>query len=396
MSLWNRLLGVFVKDKKQDKKSPFVVSFDPFTSNSDALKECNATYMSCISAYANAVSKIRPTLWYKGKACDDPMNYILGVKPNKAQNAVNFWKQVMVSYFESNVAAIYIEWDYTGVKRAIKGLWAIDLSTSNFELKEYQGDLFFSFTLEGKEKFCSMEDMIVLTNTPSTKNPFVSHSEALTALVNVIDANFKGIAKALEMSNVIRFIAASNTILPDKTLANRQEAFSKLIKTVGSDGLLYIDNAQTLTQVQNQAKWASSDDIKEFKLEIFDYFHIPPAVVNGSASDEVLGSWAELAVEPILMEITQELTEKLLTARERDFGNTVEININDLFTASLSHRIQLANCLITSGIFYPNEIRKIAGIEPLKEEDNELVKRIDRVDAEDKQETPKEGNENDQ
>jgi HK97 family phage portal protein len=395
MSFWNRLLGRQIKSKSKNGSNSFVVSFDPFQSTPDAMKECNATYMSCISQYANAVSKMRPSLYYKGEKCADPLNYLLCVKPNKAQNAINFWKQVIISYFESNVAAIYLDWDYSGPKRTLNALWPIDVSDANFELKEYQDDLYFSFFLEGKPEFASMEDVIVLTNTPSTKNPYVSHSLALNNLVNVINADFKGLAKSLELSNVIRFIAVSNTVLPTKTLEQRQTAFSDLFAKVGSDGIFYIDNAQSMTQVQNTAKWASSEDIKEFKAEILDYFHIPQSVVNSSATDDVVGSWYELSVEPIVEEICEELTEKLLTQRERDFGNTVEVNFRDFYTASLAHRISLANTVITSGVYYPNDIRKIVGVDLLPDKDNELVKRIDRVDtSSDSNAKPKEGQEN--
>lgn len=382
MSLWNRLLGKFVKGKENvQNKDAFVVSFDPFNSDYSALKECNATYMSCISTYANAISKIKPALYFKDDVCPDHINYVLGNTANKSQSSVNFWKQSIVSYFENNLAAIYLDWDYSGPKRTLKGVWAIDVSDAFFELLDFSGTLYFSFRLDSKKVYAPMEDMVVLVNIPSTKNPFITHSEALTNLVNAIDANFKGLTKALEMANVVRFIATANTVLPEPTIKQRQKKFSEMMNSIGSDGVFYTDNAQSMIQVTNQAKWASADDIKEFKGEIYDYFHVSQSIVNGTADDETINSWVELYVEPILQEIEQELTEKLLTQRERDFGNAIKINTSEMFTASVSHRIELGTALVTSGVFHPNEFRKIVGLRPLPKEEDELIKRIDRVDS---------------
>ncbi len=384
MGLWNWIVSkISGKGSSLNAiNSTRMITLDPFLIANNANKEANSTYMSCINAYQKALSKIKPTLFYKGKPEDsDPTNYLLQVKPNKVQNAVNFWKQVAFSYFANNVAAIWLEWDYGGRIPILKSLYCIDVTATNFEIKELDGNIYYQFNLNDKTIVSKSDEMIILVNSPSLQNPYVKNNEALNMLVNTINANYEGLQKVLKLANVVRFIAQSTQPLKPEDLQKRQQQISDQVAKVDGSGIFYIDNSQSIQQVTNQAKWATPDDVKIMNSEIYSYFGIPEAVVKGQAADDIYQAWVEQSIEPITMELEDELNSKLLTKTEREFGNKYLIDASKIYTASLTHRIQLSNALVASGGYSYNEIRKILGLELVSDDNNKFIERIDRVDT---------------
>jgi len=112
---------------------------------------------------------------------------------------------------------------------------------------------------------------------------------------------------------------------------------------------------------------------------IYAYFGTSEKIVNGTASDDDYNNWAEVTIDPFAMEVGLELSLKLLRPGAISRGRRIVFDTTYLFTASQDHRIKAGNILINSGKYTPNEIRKLIGMPPLDEEDNEMIERIDRV-----------------
>ncbi len=389
MGLWARIVKAFSGKQPEAKRNSnsSVLSFSMLGS-SDESKLLNACFMASVHKYADTISKLRPELRYKGNRYYDKIDSKLRLMPNPAMNASLFYKTVATSYYEENVAVVWVQWQ--GGK--VVALWPLDVTSGNFELVQNGKDVAFEFCIEGKTYHSTMADTIVLVRQPSIENPFVTHDESLRYIVNVLNKNYQGLALSLQNANVAKFIATASAPLPPATIKERQRQLESMLNDMGSNGVAYVDGSNSLTPVNaNNYKWQSSSDIAELKKEIFAYMNINPAVLDGSANDEQMHTWIEQSIEPFTFALECELNRVLLTERERDVGNAIVCPTDSLYSASFSHRKEQANVLIQSGVYKPNEVRRLIGA-PLLDgpEGEEIVNRIDRVEIDDEQEQEKE------
>ncbi len=395
MGLWSRLVKAFSGKQPEKSANTSVLSYSLFGAN-DETRFLNPTYMACIHKYADTISKLRPEIHYKGDRYRDPkLDPKLRMMPNPAMNASLFYKTVATSYYEENVAVIWVQFANDG---KVAALWPLDITSGEFECVQSGKQVAFKFTLEGRTYHSTMDDTIILVRQPAVENPYVTHDESLQYVVNVLNKNYQGLALSLQNANVAKFIATASAPLPPATIKQRQAQLEEMLNNMGANGVAYVDGSNSLVPVNNNTyRWQSSDDIAELNKEIYAYMNINAAVLDGSANDEQMHTWIEQSIEPFTFALECELNRVLLTAREIDVGNEIKCPTDCLYSASFAHRKEQANALISSGVYKPNEIRRLLGVEPLKEaEGDQIVNRIDRVDTpkeEPKQEDPKDGTE---
>lgn len=370
-----------------------VYTLNPFGSDAKANADANALYLSCIDAYENTISKMKPVVKMGGFEKNDMPNltYLLTMRPNPMQNANSFWRQVAESYYDENLAVIWIDRDYREQKpdQQVKALWLVDTSLSNFQVGASGGENscattseeIFSFKIGSDEIACYADDLIILARRPKVDNPYARSNEALNKLIDLIDKNFTGLKNTIANANVIRFIAVSPRVMTADDLKKRQDALNEVIKGVDAQGALYLDSAQSITQLNSGYGWTHTESIKDFMDWIYNYFQVSPEIVQGKATDDVYNMWIESAVSSFTEEASTELTIKLLPKGAVMRGRRIDIDCAQFFKCSQAHRTAKGTMLISSGVYYPNEIRELAGMPLLSDEDNVKVNRIDRVDV---------------
>lgn len=370
-----------------------VYTLNPFGTDNKSNAEANALYLSCIDSYENTLSKLKPIVKMGGFPKTDMPNltYLLTMRPNPMQNANSFWRQVAQSYYGENLAVIWIDRDYSELNpdRQVKNLWLVDTSMANFQVgatdseKSYAttNQEIFSFRIGNKEIACGADDLIILARRPKVDNQYARSNEALNKLIDLIDKNFTGLKNTIANANVIRFIAVSPRVMSPADLKTRQDALNEVIKGVDSEGALYLDSAQSITQLNSGYGWTHTESIKDFMDWIYNYFQVPPEIVQGKATDDVYNMWIESAVSSFTEEASTELTIKLLPKGAVLRGRRIDIDCAQFFKCSQAHQTAKGTMLISSGVYYPNEIRELTGLPLLSDEDNIKVNRIDRVDV---------------
>ena len=365
-----------------------IVNFDAFPASQDEDKNLNSTYSACVNFYGGVISKLSPILSRNFKEVRDYPNlkYLLEFQPNRIQTSANFMKQIAVSYFSLNIAVIYIERDWRGETpdKQIKNLWLIDVTDTNFQvcsrqISVDQNEIFFSFMLNGKTMTANLNELIILTRSPSVQNPYFNENDPIKRTIQIINQNYHGIEKAILNANVIRFLATSPTILDESKAVARQTILNDRLKHVTANGALYVDGAQTITPIPSTPSYQGSELVKPLNESVYEYFGLNAQIINGSCTDDQLNNLIETQIEPMTHEFEVELTVKLLAREAIAKGLRIVVDTSRLFTTSHQHRIQSAQVLIASGKFKPNEIRKLVGIELLPESDDGFINRIDRI-----------------
>lgn len=410
MGFFDKLKAVFSGNgnpSASEEKLVKVFSYNPFFGDSSSEEEANAIYQSCIDQYSTTISKIKPIITKKGMKADDMPNldFLLRYKPNKLQTANDFYSQLADDYFHRTCSVIWIDRDYMKIKtdEQVKNLWIIDPVIDNFKISavedndNFEKKLKFTFNLNGTTRSCFDEDIIILPWHPTHENPYLRSNKALKNILRISNRNFKGLEETLNNANTIRFIATAPRVMPEQDLKVRQEWINKMISSVTANGALYLDSTQDVKQLASSPGWNHSSEVKAFENEILMYFELCEDIINNKCSDDVYNQWIEGPVSSFLDKLETALTLKLLPYSDIRRGRKIEVSSAPLYRRSRLHQIQLANTIISSGVYYPNEIRTIVGVPLLDDIEDVKVSRIDRVDAsamEEEADEEKGGNEN--
>ena len=123
----------------------------------------------------------------------------------------------------------------------------------------------------------------------------------------------------------------------------------------------------------NDPKMVDAEQIAECRDDIYRYFGVNAKIINGNFVEEDYVSFYESTVEPILLQLGQEYTYKLFTAREQSFGNEIIFSSNRLEYSSLKNKVALVHELIPTGILTGNEVRQLFGFSEIEGLDERLV-----------------------
>ena len=192
----------------------------------------------------------------------------------------------------------------------------------------------------------------------------------MNKILEILATNEEGIIKAIQNSNLIRFIVASSANMSEQQVIKKQEQFRDRLDK--ADSILYVTNAENLTQVSNQSKWATSDDVKEMKREVYNFFGVNEKFLDSSYDENSWQSVYDGALEPFITALSQELTMKLFTDREFDVGNRIEVLTSPLQTASLQTRIKLAEAYLKLPTVRPNVVCDLLYLPRLENGDKEV------------------------
>lgn len=370
------------KDMKQGTTSNLINLFTPFFSGDDSF-EFSSTYMSICSVHATHISKMKAMAYLK----DEPSNkkYItrlLTIRPNPYMNAPTFWETIGRNYFMYNNAFIFLEWDYKNYKEPLKALWILDPDKNSIELKaNEQDELFVSFRLNGHQKYTSIENLAIISRNVDPTSLFGKSNQAIRQVLKVLKTNYEGVEQAVRTSAFIRFIALSTGPLSDDKKKEKAEYFAKTYLGKDSSGVVYIDQATSLQQVTTNPKMVDAEQLSIFKKDVYEYLNCNEKITTGSFNEDEWQAYYETAIEPFVLKVSTELTSKIFTKTEIEFGNQIYINADRLQTASLKTRVQVAAMYQKLPVYIPNVVAKLLFL-PDSENGNKEFSNLNYVQTE--------------
>lgn len=330
--------------------------FSPNFSN-EAKVEFNATFVAAVNAHANFISKIKPVVYLKDAPAENRagLNKIISLKPNPLMNAAQFYKAIAKSYFQDNLVLIWPEFEINKLtgRRELKNLWPLDIDSVTTAVSN-DGRTVLEFTVGGKKYYEFIENLIVLQREYDISQLFKGKNEALKFTLKSIQTAYEGIEQAIKMSQYIRFIIRSTTLLNEEALKARQKEFAE--RLLGQDGVLYVSGSEDIKEVNSNGKWLPSAELAELKNDVYEYLGITRAIVQGDYSEDKWQAYYERSIEPLTVELGQEFTLKLFSEDEINRGNNIRVITNPLQTASLQTRIKIAEAYEKLPMVVPNVI----------------------------------------
>lgn len=379
MEWFNKL---FKRPPKNRRFAPtldgFLPAFGQFGTNiyaSDVVQQA----LKCI---VDEMKKLNPThVRYKGNdpvpIADSSIQRVLQ-NPNQLMTTSEFLeKTVWLLLMNYNVFIIptYYTWidEKTGEeRRRYEALYPIKPTQVDF-IEDAAGRLFVTFWFFNGEQTTIPYDDVIHIKYNYAVNQYMGGNElgqpdhkALLGTLELNDTLLKGIAKSMKASYAVNGVVKYNTLMDD---GKTEEALRELERKLANSesGFLPLDLKTEFISLPHNSELVDADTLKFIDEKILRNWGVPLHILQGDFNKTQYNAFYQKTLEPLIIAISQAITKKVFTERERSFGNRIELYPKDLIFLSIEQTLEMINILSPTGGLYENEKRTALGLKPLPE-----------------------------
>ncbi len=334
---------------------------------------------ACIRPKARAIGKaVGKHIRYganETKVNPEPYMRFLLEEPNPYMSGQMLQEKLITQLELNNNAFAYINRDENGYPMEIYPITAV----MSEALQDNQGNLYLRFTLRnGMVVTFRYEDIIHLRKDFNNNEIFGdSPARALTPLMEVVNTTDQGIIKAIKNSNIIRWLLKFNQSLRPEDIEKQAKMFVDNYLSVESEtvGVAATDAKADAIQVDPKEYVPNAAQMDRTTQRIYSFFNTNEKIVQGKYNEDEWISYYESAIEPDIIQLSNEYTRKLFSRRERGFNNKIVFESANLNFASMQTKLNLVQ-YVDRGIMSPNEVRAILNMAP-REGGDEYIRRLD-------------------
>lgn len=321
----------------------------------------------CVNHIADTISQSKFQIKSEKESFDRQLEYLLNKRPNRNQNASQFWQHVIYKLINDNevliiktdsdellIADEFIKTEFAFYDNAFKG---VVVSGHEYERNFFMSDVFYLEYSNGQMK--SIIDGL-----------FADYGKVFGRLID-----YQMHAHQIRASFKLGAIGRKD----DKTKDRYQSFINKVTESISKDDVA-IFPIQDGHEYTEHSSGGSSQSVEEVSKSLNGFIdkvamalRIPTTLLYGNMADttEASKNYMKFCINPLIKQISDEFTSKLFE-REDIEQNNYGLTIRPLSMENLFDRAQAIDKLVSSGTFNRNEIREEAGWE--KSEDPEMDK----------------------
>ena len=368
MSFWDIFRPLkSAKQTRWKELGAYTAIFSPFGQNmwqSDLVRSC-----------------IRPIAEHTSKAnavCNKPeIAKILNTSPNMYMNGKDFLAKIRLWLEIKNTVFIYIARDDTGRPTSF-----YPVPYASFEALEYLGGLYIKFQFNNgtaKDYVFPWEDLAVLRKDYYQSDIWGDDNTAILPKLDLINTAEQGVANAVRATANLRGILKSTKAMLSKDDIRKQkdEFVTDYLNLENSGGIASLDASQDFTPITMNPSVADPNTMKQLREDIYRYFGVNDSIMMSEYKEDEMEAFYQSKIEPFLVALSEELTRKVFTKRERDLGSAIIYESNRIQYASNKTKLNMVQ-LVDRGIMTPNELRQTFNLAPYEGGD-EFIRRLDTV-----------------
>lgn len=313
-------------------------------------------------------------------------------EPNPLMTTSEFIEKIcylLLMNYNAFVIPVYRVWtdEKTGEERRYyEALYPIQPTQVDF-IEDESGRLFVTFWFWNGTKTTIPYDDVIHIRYNYSVNQYMGGDRMgqpdNIALLKTLELNeelLKGVAKAMKSSYQVNGIVKYNTLLDDGDMERNLKELERKLQNSES-GFLPIDLKAEFTPFERKSEIVDDKTLKFVDEKILRNFGVPVDILNSTYSKEVYEAFYQRTLEPIIKAISQAFTKKLFTAREKAFGNRIELYPKELIFMTVSQTLEMVNTLAPTGGLYENEKRVYFGLRPLAELEGKRYMSLNWIDA---------------
>jgi HK97 family phage portal protein len=287
------------------------------------------------------------------------------------------------------IIPIYRTWvdEKTGQERRYyEALYPITPTQVNF-IQDASGRLFTEFYFYNGYQTTIPYDGVIHVRENFAVNQYMGGGidgqpdhKALLEILKLNKTLLTGIAKAMNASYAVNGIVKYNTLINSEDTKRAIEDFNKMLQT-STSGFVPVDLKAEIQPFERKTQIVEEPTLKFIDEKILRTWGISIAILSGDYTKEQYEAFYQRCLEPTIKAFSQAMTKKLFTAREKAFGNRVELYPEDLIFMTISQKIEMVGLLSPTGGMFENEKRAAFVMPPLPELEGKRFMSLNWVDA---------------
>jgi HK97 family phage portal protein len=322
----------------------------------------NETVRSCIRTLAEHTSKANVKVLRDGLPGDKRLQRMIQYRPNIYMNGKDFLYKVRTLLEINNTVFIYIMRDDLG---RCTGLYP--MPSAQMEALEVQGGLYIKFSFPtGIVMVHPWEDLAVLRKDYNKSDIWGDSNTAILTSLDLLNTTNDGMANAIKSTANLRGILKSTKAMlsPEDVKRNKDQFVSDYLTIANGSGIASLDSSQEFTPLSLQPVIANYKTVEDLRLNIYRYFGVNEDAILSKLVGDAWDAFYEAKIEPVLVALGLELTNKIFSARERGFVNEIIFESNRMQYMSTANKLALTS-FVDRAIMTPNEVREVLNLAPV-------------------------------
>lgn len=393
MSIFDKL---FRRPPKDARPAPTLNGWTPTYGQFGTDVYASDVVQQCLACIVGEIKKLRPA-HVRGKGQDPVPAENSSVQavlndPNPLMTTSDFLEKVtwlLMLNYNAFIVPVYRVWadEKTGQERRYyEALYPINPYRVDF-IEDAGGRLYCHLWFYGgKDTTVPYDDLIHIKYNYSV-NQYMGGGwdgqpdhRGLLSTLNLNADLLKSVSKAMKSSLAVNGVIKYNTLMDDgKMTANLRELEKKLANS--ESGFLPVDLKADFVPFEHKTAVVDADTLKFIDEKILRNWGVPLAILTGDFTKEQYEAFYQKTLEPLVINISQTLTKKLFTERERAFGNRVMLFPKDLIFMTVQQTLEMINILSPTGALYENEKRVALGLQPMPELEGKRYMSLNWIDA---------------
>lgn len=340
---------------------------------------------SCIRPKAKAIGKLVAKHIRDGKdgpvVNPEPYMRFLLEEPNPYMTGQMLQEKLATQLELNNNAFALIVRDENGYPMQI---YPIPCTTAEAVYGK-DGTLYIKFFLKnGKSKTFPYSDIIHLRQDFNNNDLFGDPpADVLTSLMEIVNTTDQGIIKAVQNSNVIKWLLKFKQSLRPEDIRKNVNDFVKEYLSIDSEsgGAAAADAKYDVEQVKPESYVPNAAQMDRTTQRLYSFFNTNEKIVQSKFTEDEWISYYESQVEPLAIQMAGEFTRKLFTRKERGYGNKIMFESSNLQYASIQTKLGLV-AMVDRGAMTPNKWCEIMGLPPVEGGDKP-IRRLDTAIVQD-------------
>lgn len=308
--------------------------------------------------------------------------------PNHYMTTADFLSKAMYTYFSKSNSWIIPTYRRDGTGRKIyTGLYPVDPADVVF-MEDAAGQLFVElrFTSDSEKWVLPYSDVIHLRRNYGAAEYMgggVDGRPDDRGLLSTLDINHKmltGISKAMKASQAVNGVVKYGSVIGQEQSEAAMKEFEAKLQNSQS-GFIVLDMRGEFIPIARDIKLVDTDTLKFIDEKILRNFGVSLPILTGDYTKAQYEAFYQKAIEPIIIQLSQEFTRVLFTPNERSYSHEVKFYPKELIFMSMDQTISMINLLAPTGGMFENEKRVAFGMRPLAELEGKRYMSLNWIDA---------------
>lgn len=306
---------------------------------------------------------------------DDYLSRILSLRWSEEITPFDgLYKMASDLVYKSNAFAVVF---YTTDFSKVQSIVPVTVRSFRIWEDEEAGIIYFRFVWDynGKEYTLPYQSVIHIKSRYNKKRFLGTPPDAqLKTTLELLETTGENLRNTVRNSANLKGYLQYKNFSNEDDLKKKVREFQDAYMTAENDGgIAGLDSTMEFHEVSQKTPVIPVAQSQFLRENIYRYYNINEKILNGSYTESEWNAFYEAVIEPVAIQLSLEFTFKLLSERERGFGNKIIFTANRLQYATLQTRVTLGAQLFDRGIITINEYREMMYFEPIEDGDVRMV-----------------------